>query len=286
MTPDNIYAKQFGNIVYTKAQQEGARLRDTVTIKTGVNAEETYIDQLDSFGANPKGSRLSQTNPEAISVQRRRIALQDYFIAKALDKGDDIRTIADPSSAVQKNAINGMGRQIDDVIIGCLTATAYTGKAGTSTTAFDSNFTLAVNSSNFTLTKWLAAIKLLNAADTDPSDPRFLIIGSSQLSALLGTTQVTSSDYNTVKALVNGQLNSFLGCTVIRSERLPKSGNNRSCYLYCKSGVALAIGQDVVSRVDELPDMHYAKQLYFSMSMGATRLEETKVVEILCDETL
>jgi hypothetical protein len=283
--PDTIYAKQYGNIVFTKAQQEGSRLRSTVTLKTGVNAEETYIDQLDAFAASAKGSRLSATNPEAISVTRRRIALQDYFIAKALDKGDDIRTIAEPSSSVMKNSINGMGRQIDDIIIAAFKGTAYTGKTGTTSTSFDSNNTVAVGSTNFTLTKWLAGIKILNANDTDPSDERFLIIGSSQLSTLLNTTQVTSSDYASVKALVNGQVDQFLGCKVIRSERLPKSGNNRSAFLYTKSGVGLAIGQDVISRVDELPDMHYAKQIYFSMSMGASRLEEAKCVEILCDET-
>ena len=59
----------------------------------------------------------------------------------------------------------------------------------------------------------------------------------------------------------------------------------RKCLLYTKSGIGLAIGRDIVSRIDELPTNHYAKQLYFSMAIGASRLEEEKVVEISCLES-
>lgn len=283
--PSTIYAKQYGALVYLKAQQEGSRLRDTVTVKSGVVGEETYIDQLDSFEASVVASRLSQTNPTLASYARRRVALEDYFIAKALDKRDDLRTLADPTSAVVKNGANGMGRKIDSLIIAAARGTAYTGKTGSTSTVLPSAQKVAASTTGMTLAKWLSALEILNGNDVDPSDPKFLVISSQQLNNLLNTTEIKNADYNSVKALVQGQIDTFLGCKVIRTELLPKTSTTRYCLLYTKSGIGLAVGQDIQSHVDMLPDMHYAKQIYFSMSMGASRLEEEKVVEIGCIES-
>jgi len=97
---------------------------------------------------------------------------------------------------------------------------------------------------------------------------------------LLGTTQVTSSDFNTVKALANGEVNSFLGFNFIVSNRLSKTGNLRSNLVWCMDGIKLAVGQDLISRIDERADKGYATQVYNCMSIGATRMEEEKVVTI------
>jgi hypothetical protein len=280
-SPETIYAKSYGNIVAMLAQQEGSRLRNTVTIKSGVVGEETYMDQLEAFTVSARSARLESTDPTLASFARRRIALEDFFIAKAIDKMDDIRTLADPSSAIVKSGIAGMGRKIDDILIAALRGTAYTGKAGGTSTALPTSQKVAVGSTGFTLAKWLSALEILNGNDVDPSDEKFLLIGSGELSDLLNTTEIKSADYNSVKALVQGQIDTFLGCKVIRTERLATNGSNtRYCMLYTKSGAGLAIGKDVQSRITEESTLHFAKQLYFSMSMGASRLEEKKVVEI------
>ncbi len=284
-TPDTIYAKAYGNNVSMLAQQIGSRLRNTVTVKSGVVGEETYMDQIEEFEALARGIRLSATDPTLASYTRRRIALEDFYIAKAIDKMDDVRTLADPTSAISKSGIAGLGRKIDDQIIAALYGTAYTGKVGGTSKVLPSSQKVASASTNLTLAKWLDALEILNGNDVDPSDEKYLLIGSNQLSSLLNTTEIKSADYNTVKALVQGQVNSFLGCTVIRTERLPVASSIRKCLLYTKSGIGLAIGRDIVSRIDELPTNHYAKQLYFSMSIGASRLEEDKVVEISCLES-
>lgn len=280
-TPDTIYAKQYGSTVSILAQQEGSKLRNRVMVKTGVNAEETYMDQLSAFTTKIKGARLSQTDPEAIDVARRRIALEDNYIAKALDKSDDIRTLADPTSAVVQSGIYGMGRRIDKIIYDAARGTAYTGKVGGTAVTLPAGQKVAVGTTNMTLAKWLSAIQILNANDYT-EEGRTLIISSTALTSLLNTTEIKSADYNSIKALVNGQINSYLGCDVVRiSDTLfETSGTTQYLLLYAKKAMGLAIGQDVVSRIDELPTTHYAKQLYFSMSLGASRLEETGVVEI------
>lgn len=285
-TPDQIYAKQYGTMVSMLAQQEGSRLRNTVTVKSGVVGEETYMDQLGAFDMSTRttGSRLVATNPSVAAYYRRRIALTTYYAAKAIDKIDDVRSLADPTSAIARSGIAGGGRAIDDAIIAAARGTAYTGKVGGDSTVLPSSQKIAAGSTGMTLAKWLSALEILNGNDVDPSDERYLIIGSKQLSSLLNTTEIKSADYNTVKALVQGQIDTFLGCKVIRSERLAKQSTTRYCLLYTKSGMGLAIGRDIQSRITEESTLHFAKQLYFSMDIGASRLEEKKVVEIACIE--
>ena len=101
---------------------------------------------------------------------------------------------------------------------------------------------------------------------------------------MLGTTEVTSSDFNTVKALSNGEINTFLGFNFIVSNRLSIASSKRLCLAYAMDGVKLALGQDLMSRIDELPNKGYATQVYNCMSIGATRMEESKVVTIQAHE--
>jgi hypothetical protein len=94
-----------------------------------------------------------------------------------------------------------------------------------------------------------------------------------------------SSDYNTVKALVEGSVNSYLGFKHIHTERLAVDGSsNRLCYMWQKQGMHLAIQKNPEGRVDERPDKNYAWQVYMKLALGAVRLEEIYVVEIACAE--
>lgn len=284
-TPDTIYAKQYGSMVALLSQQQGSRLRNSVTVKSGVVGEETYMDQLAAIEATKRTSRLAQTNPTLADYARRRIALEDYFIAKAIDKIDDVRTLADPTSTISKAGINGLPPAIDRAIIDAAHGTAYTGKVGGTSTVLPSAQKVAAASVGLTLAKWLSALEILNGNDVDPNDEKYLIVSSQQITNLMNTTEVKSADFNSVKALVRGEVDTFLGCKVIRTELLPKVSTTRYCLLYTKSGLGLAIGRDVTSRITEESTLHFSKQLYFSMAIGASRLEEDKVVEIACIES-
>jgi hypothetical protein len=101
---------------------------------------------------------------------------------------------------------------------------------------------------------------------------------------LLGTTEVTSSDFNTVKALAQGDINSFMGFNFCVSNRLAIATSKRKCIAYVQDGVALAVGKDSTARIDERSDKGYATQVYYSAAFGATRMEEAKVVEVQAHE--
>jgi len=112
-----------------------------------------------------------------------------------------------------------------------------------------------------------------------------LIATSKQMSDLLALEKVTSSDYASIKALVQGEINTYLGFNFIRTERLGLDGSsNRQVLAFTQSGIGLAVGSDVSTRISERADKNYATQVFLSMTIGATRIEDEKVVEIACVE--
>ena len=111
-----------------------------------------------------------------------------------------------------------------------------------------------------------------------------MAVSPDQIEALLGTTQVTRSDFNTVKALASGQVDSFMGFRFIVSNRLAKTGDIRTCFAWAEDGIKLAIGKDVMAKIDERADKSYSTQVYYCMTMGVTRMEEAKVIQVECSE--
>ena len=131
----------------------------------------------------------------------------------------------------------------------------------------------------------LDAKNLFWANDVDEDEELFLACTGKQLTDLLNIEEVTSSDYNTVKALVKGEINQFMGFTFIRSERIVTTTDIAYCFAWAKSGITLGLGADIHTRISERADKNYLTQVWCGMSIGATRMEEKKVVEIGCDET-
>jgi hypothetical protein len=122
-------------------------------------------------------------------------------------------------------------------------------------------------------------------ADGQGATPsRCIAVNTRMLTNLYGTTEIKSVDYNSVKALANGQIDTFLGFKFIRTERLPRDGTATTGYAlaWAKSCVAFGVGQEINTAVDRRPDKNNAWQVFADMSIGATRLEDEGVVEIAC----
>ena len=194
-----------------------------------------------------------------------------------------------PTSAYARNEAAAMNRAIDDVIITSMNASASTGVAGGTSTALPSTqkFATSDQSDGLTVAKLLAAKKNFDDNDIDPSRKRFIVCGPQQISDLLGTTEVKSSDYNTVKALAQGDINSFLGFEFIMSTRLSMDATNtddRLVFAYTEDAIKLAIGSDIKANISERADKSYSTQVYYAMSLGAVRMEEKAVYQIPCHE--
>lgn len=103
--------------------------------------------------------------------------------------------------------------------------------------------------------------------------------------SLLRETEVSSYDFNNVKALVEGKIDSFMGFKFIRTQRLPKAENGtRSCLAWVKSKAQFGIWNDFKVKLSVRDDMEEALQIRAKFACGATRLQEEGFVKILCDE--
>ena len=278
------FVQQYSANVQMLSQQKGSLLRDAVRTEsmTGKNA---FFDQVGKATAQKRTTRHADTPQIDTPHARRRVTLVDYEYADLIDEQDKVRMLIDPTSAYAQAAAFALGRAMDDEIISAALGTAFTGETGSTSTALPAGQQIANGGADLTVAKLRTAKKTLDLASVDPSIPRYIAVGPDQIEALLGDTNVTSSDFNTVKALVQGEVNQFMGFNFITSNRLSKAGNIRSCFAWAEDGLALAIGKDVMARIDERSDKGYATQVYYCMSIGSTRMEEEKVVQIDCDES-
>ena len=275
------FVQQYSANIQMLSQQMGSLLRDKVR-QESVVGKNAFFDQVGSVTAQLKTSRHSDTPQIDTPHSRRRVSLADYEYADLIDQQDKVRLLIDPTSSYAQAAAFAMGRAMDDVIIAAATGTAFTGETGATSEAAQT--AIAAGGTGLTIAKLRTAKQTFDLASVDPSITRHIVVGPEQINNLLGTTEVTSSDFNTVKALANGEVNSFLGFNFTVSNRLAKSGNDRTCIAFAQDGITLGIGKDVNARIDERADKSYATQVYYCMSIGATRMEQAKVLGIVCQE--
>jgi hypothetical protein len=278
------FSQQFSTNVQLLSQQMGSILRGGVE-EESVVGEKAFFDQVGSAAAIKRTSRHSDTPMVETPHSRRMVTMEAYEWADLIDDADKVQMLIDPTSTYARAAAAAMGRAMDDAIIEAATGTSLTGKAGATSTTMLSANQIANGSADLTVAKLISAKKLLDLGSVDPSIPRHIAVGPDQIEALLNTTSVTSSDFNTVKALVQGEVNTFMGFQFHVSTRLAKAGNIRTCFAWAQDGIKLAVGKDVQSRIDERADKSYSTQVYYCAQFGSTRMEEAKVVSIDCDES-
>lgn len=277
------FVEQYSSNVQLLSQQKASRLGAAVDVEY-VKGKNAFFEQIGSTAARVRTTRHSDTPRMDTPHARRRVSLVDYDWADMIDDADKIRMLIDPTSPYAMAAAAAMGRAKDDVIIAAALGTAYTGVTGSTSTSFLAGNIIAHNSAGMTVAKILNAKEILDGHEVDESIRRYICLTSDQVTDLLNTTEVKSSDYNTVKALAMGEINTFCGFEFIRCERLTHDGTSRECLAWAEDGIKLAVGQDVQARISERADKNYSTQVFFSMCIGATRMEEKKVVEINCNE--
>lgn len=303
------FVNQFGANVQHLAQQKGSKLQNAVR-RESQKGKKQFFDQIGTVAAVRRTSRHGSTPQLDTPHARRMVTLNDFEWADLVDDQDKIRMLIDPTSEYALAAAWAFGRSKDDEIITASIATAYTGEEGTTTTAHPNTQKYAANNAttftNLNVRTLRAIKRMLDVQDVDMSLKRYIAVTPYQVEAMLGQTEVTSSDYNTIKALVQGEVNSFMGFEFISLNRLNTmasrtlsasgttgvvgSGTSvatssyRSCFAWAQDGILLSTGEDYVSRISERDDKGYAKQVYGRMTIGATRMEEVKVVEVICYE--
>lgn len=276
------FVQQYNDNVTMLSQQKGSRLRACVR-EEPLHGKVEFFDQVGAASAQKRLSRHADTPLTETPHSRRQVAGEDYEYADLVDKADQVRILNDPTS---KYAVAGgwaIGRSMDDVIIAAAIASANTGETGSTAVALPAGQQITVGAAGLTLAKLLSAKEILDGAENDPDEERFIALPAKDVTVLLNTTEVKNADYNTVKALAMGQIDTFLGFKFKRTQRLGLSavdGTSRACLAWRKTALLLAVGDIPVARITERADKSYSTQVYYMNTFGATRMEEVGVVQI------
>lgn len=284
------FVEQYSANVQHLVQQDGSKLRPVVR-EESITGKNAFFDQIGSTAARRRTSRHSDTPRMDTPHARRRVSTESFDWADLIDNEDKVRMLIDPTSQYAKAAAMAMGRAMDEVIVDAALGNAFTGTAGSTQTAPQA--ALAAQASNMTLTT-LLTIKETFDGDDVPDEGRHIVCTASQIRSLLNTTEIKSSDFNTVKALSRGEIDTFMGFKFhgVNGKRIdgtklvPVDGNSdRRCFAFQGDGLLLGVGADVKSRITERDDKNYATQVFYCMDIGATRMEEERVLEIPCTES-
>ena len=282
------FVNQYNSNVIHLSQQKQSLLQGLVRGE-GIAAEKEFFDRINKTAAVKKTVRHGDTPLVHSEHSRRMVTSFPYEWADLVDKEDKIRTLISPQSEYVKAAVYAMNRSKDEAILAAAIGSAWSGKEGTTEVVFDVanqevGEDIGASDSNLNLAKLLAAKEILGLGDVDKEEPRYICVSPKMLTALLNTTEIKSIDYNTVKALVKGEINTFCGFTFIETNLLPANltADGKFAIAWAREGLLLATGADISTRVTERADKSYAVQVYASQDIGATRMEDVKVIRIDC----
>lgn len=234
--------------------------------------------------------------------------MRDFEWGDLIDDLDKVKMLIDPTSPYVQTAVYALGRQMDREILRAIFGSAYN-KAGSATNSFASGECRIINADG-TLEPVGSAITdsssvamcietlqlckyLLDQADVDPERKRYIVCTPAAIRQLLIQTEISSTDYNVVKALANGQLNSYLGFEFISTTQINTVSGTEYGAAYnvdnsaaidtgdyavhfaaiADGSVVLGVASDIKASIDKRPDKRNAMQVYASMSGGAVRVE-------------
>lgn len=285
-TNNVIYAQQYSDNIMQLAQQGGSKFWDTAYQKTNVRGKNFFQDQIGEWTMTKKVGRNPQTPSSDPNLARRMAIMDAYQDNVLLDRSDELKVISDPRSSYTIAAGKAISRQIDDVAIEALGGDARTGETGSTTTVLPASQIITASGTGLTFDKVKDAQRILNDNDVEPED-RYFATSPQGIADLMGITQATSSDFATLSAIQDGKFDgrSWMGFHWIMSTRLNLVSNDRQNFAFHKYGLCIGLPEGPFVRTDERADLSYSWQVYYELNIGATRLEEERVVRVDTDES-
>lgn len=303
------FVEQYRANILLLSQQKMSRLRGTC-IEESVTGRTFYGERIGATAGRDITERHGDTPLISTPHSRRRGTMIDWDIADLVDQLDKQKMLIDPTSTYVQNFIAAANRRIDLHIYDALGGTAAAGQTGaTIINNYDSGECRLIGSAGavetagadhtaatadaLTIAKLLSCKQLLDEGDIDPDRQRYFVTNPYNLCQLLNTTEVKSVDYNTVKALAQGQIDTFMGFKFIMLQDYQDATKGHlqdcdkedadeavECYAWAQGAVKLGVGKDITTRIDIRVDKRMSVQPYLCMSFGAVRVEGPAVVEI------
>jgi len=275
---------EFTRALGMAAQQKGSRLRQACMIGSHVGKDAVALDYISAVSAQEVTSRNALTQVLDPALNRRHVFPRHFAEAVWLSRQDKMEILSDPTSRYATTLASAHGRKEDELILRAAYGTATTGETGGTTEAFDTtNNQVANGGTGLTFDKVNEAVRRLREGEVDVDDDLYAAVSARGLEDLLDQTEVGSHDYNTVKVLMTGKVDTFMGIKWIWTQQTEKltSGADRNCMVWAKSGMHFGVWQEINGRISERDDHNYLTQVFAESTVGSTRLEQAKVVSIL-----
>lgn len=251
----NAAVTKFDDQVKHEYQARG-RLRKTVTERTGITGETYSFTRMGEGTANQKATQASVT-PMNVAHSRQPVVLQRWLAPEYTDIFDKDEVNFSEMQELAVTIAKALQRREDQLIIDVLAAGTY---STTPTTGDpDTGLDIAVGGTGMTIAKLREARERFDDLEIEEGEQSIILTAKAKRD-LLGTTEVTSSDFNTVKALVNGDIDTYMGFKFItigsRTEGgLPLNGSDRTSFVYHQPAVGYAVGNiDMMTEVNYVPE--------------------------------
>lgn len=265
-----------------QAYQASAQLRGAARMRTGVVGDTVKFPKV---GKGQASVRVPQTDvvPINAAFSSVSVTLTDYTAAEYSDIFNQQKVNFDERQELAQVVGNAIGRREDQILIDALNAAS----AG-STVAKTVVTSGSAAASNLNVGKIIAAKKALDAKSVPTSDRHF-VIHANNLAGLLGDERAVSGDFQTLRALVSGDINTMMGFTFhVIGDRdeggLPLSSSDRTCFAFHRSALGCAVGIAPKTEINYIPEKT-SFLVTAMLSMGSAAIDVDGIVDVVCDES-
>lgn len=262
----NSYVIQYSDEVKIAYQQKAPKLFEAGRRADNVVGSTYNFHTMGKVTANTKAldADITYLNPTQAQVA---CTLSDVYAAIFIGSLDSLKTNVDLRRYYVETAAAAIARGIDASIITALSA------ATTTTTTTTGGMTIA---------KILEARTALDLQDADPED-RYIVMSPKQIADLMANTSFTSSDWAGLAKVDQTGIGTAYGFNIIKHTALPLVTVNRTCFAFNKQALGIAVGQDVKTVIERVPQKN-GDQALTTVSMGATIIDQLGVYKINCVE--
>ena len=277
------FADKFKSDFLLLSQQRGSRLVDRVRTDPDFDdGRAGFFDRIGATAMQKKTTRHGDTPLIDTEHSRRKFTRDEFDWADLIDRGDLRRLLKNPQNSYVTNATYAANRNIDQTIIDAAVGNAVS----TDEDGNDTNVPLPAaqivlaGGVGLTLAKLRDARKIHSAAEIG-MEPRTAVVSAVQMDDLLNIPEAQSIDTNDEKTLREGRVAFFMGYMFVESELLPLNGaSERQTILFATSGLGFAGDESPFVDIGPRRDKRMSTQVFLSQDVGATRIEDVKVVVI------
>jgi len=289
------HVKMYTANVQAVLQKAGGILTPLVSQGTYRGEKAQVVNFIGTVEFIERDTPYGDTKLTELEHTQRWIVGKEYDCAVLVDRLDLLKMIYDPTSPYVERFRQAASRKQDEIIMGKFFADAKVGKDGTTTQTFPVADTVVHGNTALTVAKLRAMRKLVKKRHVDVRTVKpYIAVTADEVDDLLGEVAVGSSDFNSVKPLVDGEVATFMGfnfipyedngtVTATNGRGIPihtDGGTIRDLPVWVPDGMHWGSWDGLVITINNRPDKNNIKQIHGTFTAGATRIEEGKVFQL------